>query len=176
SISEIFKPWHYQTLASLEERLEILKYITGKAKEAGWTLLIRMLPDNHGIAHPTHKMRWRMFDKNTNLSYTYQDIWKTHSYVIELLLNMFDNSAQKFSQLIDETTKLSPSDRKTVLDWADSVYAKVEQKSFITWATVRKILNHHRSYPETDWALPDSELARLENLYHKLQPPDLISR
>lgn len=176
SVSEIFKPWHYQTLASLEERLEILKYITGKEKEAGWTLLIRMLPDNHGIAHPTHKMRWRMFDKNTNLSYTYQDIWKTHSYVIELLLNMFDNSEQEFSQLIDETTKLSPNDRKTVLDWADLVYAKVEQKSFITWETIRNILNHHRSYSDTDWALPESELARLENLYHKLQPPDLISR
>ncbi len=176
SISEIFKTWHYQTLSSYDERMEILKYITYKEKETGWTLLVRMLPDHHGIGHPTHKMRWRMFDKNTNLTYTYQEIWNTHSHVIELLINLFDNNENKFSQLINETVNLAPNDRKRVLDWADVVYNKVEQREFTTWETIRKILNHHRSYPDTDWALPKSELSRLEDLYHKIQPSEVISQ
>lgn len=176
SISEIFKPWHFQTLASYDERMEILKYITDKEKELGWSLLIRLLPDHHGIAHPTHKMRWRMFDKNTNLTYTYQEIWNTHSAVIEMLINLFDNDEEKFSQLIKETTNLSPKDRKTVLDWADEVYPKIKQEKFTTWETIRGILNHHRSHPDTDWALPESELVRLENLYNKLQPIDIIHK
>lgn len=176
SISEIFKPWHYQTLASYEERMEILKYITEKEKETGWTLLLRMLPDRNGIAHPTHKMRWRMFDKNSNLTYTYQEIWKTHSNVIELLLKLFDNYENKFAQLIDETVKLSPQDRKTVLDWAETVYSEVEQKEFTSWETIRKILNHHRSHPDTDWALPEVELKRLAELYEKLKPTDEVNQ
>ena len=176
SISEIFKPWHFQTLASYDERMEILKYITEKEKEPGWSLLIRMLPDHHGIAHPTHKMRWRMFDKNTNLTYTYQEIWNTHSAVIEMLINLFDNDEEKFSQLIKETTNLSPKDRKKVLEWADEVYPNIKQEKFTTWETIRGILNHHRSHPDTDWALPESELVRLENLYNKLQPTDIIHK
>lgn len=176
SISEIFKPWHYQTLTSYDERMEVLKYITEKEKETGWTLLIRMLPDHHGIAHPTHKMRWRMFDKNTNLSYTYQEIYNTHSYVIELLLNLFDNNENKFSQLINETVNLSPSDRKKVLDWADMAYSNVQQKEFTTWEAIRKILNHHRSHPDTDWSLPEVELKRLEELYEKLKPLDVFNQ
>jgi len=176
SVSEIFKPWRYQTLASYDERMEILKYATEQEKESGWSLLIRMLPDHHSIAHPTHKMRWRMFDKNTNLEYTYQEIRDTHSAVIEMLINLFDYDENKFSQLIDETTNLKPSDRNRVLDWADEVCLKVEQKRYTTWATIRKILNHHRSHPETDWALPESELARLETLYYKLQPTDIIDK
>ncbi len=176
SISEIFKPWHFQTLASYDDRIEILKYITEKEKESGWSLLIRMLPDHHGIAHPTHKMRWRMFDKNTNLTYTYQEIWNTHSVVIEMLTNLFDNDEEKFSQLIKETTNLSPKDRKRVLDWADAVYPNIKQEKFTTWETIRGILNHHRSHPDTDWALPESELVRLENLYNKLQPTDIIHK
>src|SRR5690606_33618152 len=79
SIIEIFKPWHYQTLASYEERMGILKHITDREQETGWKLLIGMLPEHHGVAHPTHKMRWRMFDKNTNLKYTDQEILNTHS-------------------------------------------------------------------------------------------------
>lgn len=176
SISEIFKPWHYQTLASYDERIEILKYVTEKEKESGWNLLIRMLPDNHGIAHPTHKMRWRMFDKNTNLTYTYQEIWNTHSAVIQMLINLFDNDEEKFSQLIKETTNLRPNDRKKVLDWANKIYTQVEQKNFTTWEAIRKILNHHRSHPDTNWALPEGELVKLENLYNKLQPTDIVSK
>ena len=135
-----------------------------------------MLPDYHGIAQPTNKMRWRMFDKNTNLTYTYQEIWNTHSAVIEMLINLFDNDEEKFSQLINETPNLRQNDRKRVLDWADTVYFKIEQKTFSSWEGIRKILHHHRSYPDTDWALPESELVGLENLYNKLQPTDIINK
>ena len=176
SLSEIFKPWHYQTLTPYDERMEILKYITEKEREAGWSLLIRMLPDHHGIAQPTHKMRWRIFDKNTNLTYTYQEIWNTHSYVISLLLSLFDKNENKFSQLIDETVNLAPYDRKTVLDWTESNYSEVKQSQFTTWETIRKILNHHRSHPDTDRALQESELKRFQDLYDKLKPEDAINQ
>lgn len=176
SIAEIFKPWQYQTLASYHERMEVLKYITEKEKETGWSLLIRMLPQHHGVAHPTHKMRWRMFDKNTNLKYTYQEIWDTHSQVIEMLINLFDYDENKFATLINETTNLNPKDRKRVLNWTDEVCLKIEQKNFSTWAAIRKILNHHRSHPDTDWVLPKSELNRLEALYNKLQPVSILDK
>lgn len=176
SISEIFKPWHFQTLASYDERMEILQYITEKEKESGWNFLIKMLPESHGIAHQTHKMRWRMFDKNTNIRYTYQEIWNTHSAVIEMLINLFDNDEEKFSQLIKETTNLSPEDRKRVLDWADAVCTNIQQEKYTTWEGIRNILNHHRSHPDTEWALPETELVRLESLYNKLQPKDVINK
>lgn len=176
SISEIFKPWHYQTLASLDERIEILKYITEKEKESGWSFLIRLLPSYHSIAHPTHKMRWRMFYTNTNITYTYQEIWDTHSAVIEMLINLFDNNEEKFSQLIKETVNLSPKDRKRVLDWADVVYPNIKQEKYSTWEAIRGILNHHRSHPDADWALPEYELIRFEKLYNNLQPTDIINK
>ena len=55
-----------------------------------------------------------MFDKNMNISYTWNEIWDTHSAVIELLINLFDNDEEKFSQIIKETTnkELNPKDRK----------------------------------------------------------------
>jgi len=176
SITEIFKPWHYQTLATYDERMEILKFVTEQEKESGWPLLIRMLPKHNDIAVPTHKMRWRTFDVNTNLTYTYQEIWNTHSAVIEMLINIFDNDEEKFAQLIKETPNLSPKDRKRVLDWADEVYPNIKQEKFSTWEIIRGILYHHRSHPDTDWALPESELMRLENLYNKLQPTDIICK
>jgi len=176
SIAEIYKPWHYQTLASFEDRMEILKYVTQQEKEEGWTLLIRMLPSGNGVAQPTHKMRWRMFDINTNLNYTYQEIWNTHTAIVEMLIDLFDYDERKFAQLIDATINLGPKDRKRVLDWADNVYPNVKQDTFTTWETLRTILHRHRSHPDTDWALSASELFRFEDLYNKLEPKDIIKK
>lgn len=176
SITEIFKPWHYQTLAPFEYRMEVLKHITEKEKALGWSLLIRMLPSYHDVAFPTHKMRWRMFDKNTNLSYTYKEIWDTHSAVIEMLITIFDNDEDKFSQLIKETPLLSHADRKRVLDWADEVYPNIQHEKKIAWETIRGILSDHRSCPDAGWALPETELVCFERLYNKLQPADIIHK
>ena len=175
SLSEIFKPWHYQTLTPYEQRMDILKYITEKESESGWDLLIGMLPDHHGVAHPTHKTRWRIFDKNINFRYTYEEIWNTYSYVVSLLLDQFDNSEKKFSQLIEEIENLNSEDRKKILDWADINYSNVQQSEYISWETIRTILSRHRSHPETDWALHESELKRFEELYDKIKPLDVTS-
>jgi hypothetical protein len=176
SLIEIFKTWNYQTLATYNERMEILKDITNKAREAGWTLLINLLPGHREIGRPTHQMRWRMFDKNTNITYTYEEIWRTNSVVIELLLNIFDNDENKFSQLISKAVRLSYAGRKRVLEWANVICDKVEQTEFTTWEAIRNILSHHRSNPDADWSLPESELKWLEDLYDKTRPNEVISQ
>ncbi len=176
SLTEIFKPWHYQTIATYGERMEILKYISEQENESGWILLTRMLPDHHGVAHPTNKMRWRMFDINSNINYTHEEIWNTYSFAVELLISLFDNTEEKLSKLVDESVKLSPSDRDKVLAFVESEYSNVNQEKYTTWHEIRKILSHHRSYPTADWSLPEKELIRYEALYIKLEPSDTIQR
>jgi hypothetical protein len=176
SISEIFKSWHYQTLTPFQDRMEILKDITEQEKEQGWTLLIRMLPTHHQSGSPTHKMRWRIFEENLNLCYTYEEIGDTHSYVLSLLLDQFDNNEGKFSQLIEKSVNLSPRDRKTVLEWVEKNYSKVQQSEYTAWEIIRKILNRHRSHPDAEWALYEPELKKYEVLYDKLKPKDVINQ
>lgn len=117
-----------------------------------------------------------MFDKNFNINYTYEEIWDTHSYVVDLLITIFDYSETKFSQLIEDSVKLNPKDRDKVLTFAETEYLKVAQTEFNTWHIIRKLLSHHRSYPNTNWALPEKELLRYEELFNKLEPADNIQK
>ena len=85
-------------------------------------------------------MRWRIFDKNININYTYQEIWNTHSFVVDLLIDLFDNDENEFAQLLRETMRqsLSETDRAKVLDWAESSYLKVRQKDYVAWEELKK--------------------------------------
>lgn len=176
SLVEIFKAWHYQTLAPFDQRMDILKTITTKHKEAGWNLLISLLPEYRGIAHPTHKMRWRIFDKNTNIRHTHQDAWKTYSFVVDLLISEFDATEERVSQLLSNVDTLSSDDREKVLAWTKKT---IEHKTFAGESirdSLRKILNKHRSYPDTDWALHENDLNLIEELYNMIQPVDLVQK
>lgn len=177
SLVEIFKPWHYQTLTAFEERMEILKQITSKEKESGWNLLIKLLPQGHEIVYGTHKTRWRIFDLNTKLTYTYREKFDTYSFILDLLVNLFDNDEMKFSMLLENTVVFPyQKDRFRVYNWAEKVYAEIIQIEYKPWNTIREILHHHRSYPDADWSLPESELQVLDNLYHKLEPKSVVEK
>lgn len=177
SLSEIFKPWHPQTFAKLNMRIDALKLIAAKEKNIAWILLTSMLPDpTGGTAHPTNKMRWRIFNVIPERSMKYEEIWDTHSAVIDILLSLFDNSEKKLSNLIEESVNLSCNDRNKVLTFVESKIKDVKQIDFIAWHTIRKILSHHRSYSDTDWALPESELKRYEILYQQLEPNNEIQK
>lgn len=178
SLIEIFKPWHHQTLADFNLRMEVLKKITSNEKEFGWKLLINLLPDNHGIAHPTHKMRWRMFELKSNIDYSNIERFEAHSYIVDLLLNIFDNSEEKFAQLIEEAENntLGPVERARILDFAEANYSNLKQKDYVTWHIIRKILSRHRSHTDVWWSLNEDELKRFEELYYKLEPDDTIQK
>lgn len=175
SLSEIFKSWHFQTLASFDERMQVLKLVSEREPEIAWTILIRMLPDSmRGVAHPTHKTRWRMFELETEKPISWNEIYDTHSAVVDLLISIFDYSEAKLSKLIDDADKLSNGDRDKVLMFVENVLPEVKHAEHLAWHTTRKTLYEHRSHPDAVWAIPESELVRFEKLYEALKPTDVI--
>ncbi len=178
SLSEIFKTWHYQTLADFEQRMSVLRLLIRKQPEIARKLLLRMIPINHESAMPTHQMRWRMFDVISRLIYTYEEIWKTHSAVIEMLISHFEASEEKLVDLVNISSKVEirPQDREKILVYVDSAVEQIDHSQNILWHSVRKILSEHRSYPDAQWSLPKTTLDRYQQIYDKLNPSDLIQK
>ena len=173
SLGEIFKPWHYQTLSSFEERTQVLTLISHKEPDIAWEVLIRMLPDSGGAtAFPTNKTRWRMFNLETEKPITYKEIYDTHSFAVDLLLSIIDNQESKLGKLIEESVTLSPQDRDKVLSYVESAISELSQVDYTIWHSTRKLLHHHRSFPDAQWALHEDDLVRYEKIYMDLIPSD----
>lgn len=179
SLREIYMPWHYQTLASLDERIKILEQIIKKEYEAGWKLLNKMIPDGSGeAAFSTHKLRWRLFERSFNNQYLWSEIYETHSKILEILIQYFDFSESKLIDLLDrsQSKQIEQSDREKVLSSIESNLSKIEVNYNLAWQKLRKVLSHHRSYQDAHWAMPEEQLTRYEAIYMKLEPSDPIER
>lgn len=174
SLTEIFKPWHFQTLASLGERKKALENIIKSEKDVGWTLFRRLLPKFSEVGHPTHKMRWRMFNTNTNFTRYNSEVYEIHSFIGDQLIANFDFSENKFAELIDDSdsSQLNPDFRNKIMDFLSSEYNKIQQDTYVAWEELRKTLYFRKSHPNEEWT--PEKLKPYEILYDKLTPSDTI--
>ena len=177
SLTEIFKAWHYQTLAPYTERVEVLKEMLPRNVDVSWKLLKSLLPSfSSGTAWLTHRMRWRMFWEKTDLNYTYRESFDMYSEVVDMLISLCDGDETRFSDLIEAAPDCTPRDRERILKWAQEAVCSIEHKKGHAWYTLRRVLNKHKQYPDTDWALSKDELSPFEQLYSQLYPKDVLVR
>jgi len=172
SLTEIFKPWHPQTLADLDARIAALKLILAKEPHTTNTLLMRLLPSSHAIAHPTHKMRWRLLNEILPTTITYAEIYKTHSVIVDMLIKHYDGTEAQLSALLDKADKLQPLERDKLLTFIETKANTIKHTTNMLWHKLRKELSDHRSHPTAHWSLPEEDLNRYDALYKTLEPTD----
>jgi hypothetical protein len=176
SLVEIYLPWHHQTLAPYKERMEILEAAVMREQEQGWRLLLRLLPKNFGYASPTHKMRWRLFSQDTNITHTYEETYETYSHVVTLLLKLYDKSEDRMAQLVEQSDELTNlADLEAVLSFIENALPEMPPSEVIR-EKLRSILSRHRGYPDAQWALPEEFLVRYQKLYNLTIPDDLLQK
>ena len=177
SLTEIFKAWHYQTLAPYAERVKVLKEMLRRDVDVSWKLLKSLLPSfSSKPAFLTHRMRWRMFWEKADISYTYQETFDMYSEVVDMLIGLCDGDETRFSDFIKAAPDCMPRDRERILKWAQETVGNIEHKKGLAWHTLRGILNMHKQHPDTEWALKKDGLSPFEQLYSQLYPKDVLVR
>ncbi|MCF8275585.1 MAG: hypothetical protein K9J17_02530 [Flavobacteriales bacterium] len=170
SLREIFKPWHIQTFTSQEDRLVVLNRIADSVPEVGWKLLVSLLPKFHDMGQPTHKPRWRMFEKSFKVLTTYEELYSTHTRIVKLLIDRVGKSEDRIANLLEESDNLAPADRAIIIKKASELAGTLDETNHLVWHTLRKHLSHHRSHPDAKWALSEADLQPYAELYTKYSP------
>lgn len=176
SLVYVFKPWHFQTLASFDERVDVLKLIAKNEKKVAWTLLSRLLPSHNDVGHYSHKMRWRMFAQSVIENYDGREVPKMHTAIVQILLSIFEPSEEKMAELIKDSVEMKESDRKIVLDFVESKYDTITPVKYYAWSALREILYWQNSHPDSHYYIGKKELVRYEELYNQKEPKEEIQK
>lgn len=176
SLKEIYKAWHPQTLADTETRMSILAKAIKVETIEGWKLLLSLTPKTHDSAMPTHKMRWRLFNAEILNKYDIKEIHAVYSKLTDLLILQYDNSTDKFSSLASVSINFGPIENDKLLSFLEGVIDNLKSKDEKARNVIRKILSHHRKYPNANWSASEDILLRYEKLYKLLEPKDLIEK
>lgn len=177
SLKNIFTLWCHQTFATFEERKEVLELMATIDPEMSWPLLVKLIPRDHDTGGCNYMMRWRMFGKVKDNSFQVAEVVNGCAHLITLLLQICRNSAQQIKDLLDISVRTNPNNRMRIIDYLKRNKEHVACCDYEQICShLRNILSRHRSYADTDWALPEEELVKYEPLYLFFEPKDVVEK
>jgi hypothetical protein len=176
SLNRILLPWYPQVGVGLDARLEIVKHILEVDGHVGWNLVLGLLPSPYGASHKTYRAAFRPWGPPSTT--TTGDVLAGWSAYAALALSQALRDPSKWVQLIETVAALPPVDRDKylealecidVMEWSDEV-------RFSVWSSLTQLTARHRQFPDAQWVMPDSDLARLEAVAAKWEPDDPVER
>jgi len=178
SLRNIFLLWLPQTFALLDDRFRVLDRLRKTEPDVAWKLMLGILPSGYDTASPSSYTRWRDLSVDQQEEATYALIAKGAQGVAERLLADAGAAAARWTGLIGAFPNLAPEHRAEavrLLRQAEPDISDDDQRAAIS-DSLRGLLNHHRTVPDADWALPGDELDAIEPVYHALEPRDPVRK
>lgn len=173
SLVNIFLPWHVQTAAKFDKRKAAIKAVIKNQPKIGWSLLLELLPQGCQATIGTCRPIWRDFIpldwKNDIFRNEYLEQIAALS---ELMIDLAKEDVDRFIELIERLSNLPKNAYDFILDYclSDSVINLPEEKRYLVWEKLDGIVRRHRKFFDTNWALPEEELRKIENIADSLAP------
>lgn len=176
SLCEIFLPWHPGTSSDPRSRVAILSSIVERETKVGWKLLTELLPGKRQTSVPTHRPKWRNLGQLDRRSVRRSEVLEAYELNVELTLRVAGTDAVKLTDLVEHYPNLAPHHKaalESALRMASRSEASPETLQRL-WARLHKLCRHHSSFAEADWAMPKSELDRLQAIADELVVEDPV--
>jgi hypothetical protein len=180
SLTGIFLPWHLQTDADLDQRLDAIDLLYRRHPDISWRLIVSLFPGETRIALPTADPQWRPWKPYDERKVTNREYWLFVEALVDRAMKFAGNSGSRWADLVRTYNGFRPY--KIV---ADKMIASLrainpteldEDGRGKLSEAVRKTLSHHREFRDADWATKEADLHPFDELFHKFQPHDPVEQ
>lgn len=174
SLMEVFCPWHPENAADNASRLAVVDGLRQHHPLVAWDLMVSMLPEAHGIHHPTREPRYRDW-KPPNPGVTNVEYFEFVGAIADRLVADAGSSGPRWVALLERGSDLLADGRRAIREGlAERIEEIPTAERAELWEAIRAFVARHREYAEADWALPAGELEEFEDLQARLSPSGAI--
>jgi hypothetical protein len=181
SLSTILQPWLPQTCASIPLREAAAKAVLRECPEAGWKLLLDLLPDTHKVSMGSRRPVWRETIPDDRVEgVSYGEYWEQVGIYANLAIGAAKKDVSRLVELADRLDDLPESARKGLLNYfsSESVMSIPEADRFELWDHLMCLVARHRRFAKAEWALKPELVDEIDAVAHALAPstPSLFHR
>jgi len=172
TLRHIFFLWHPHTHAPLNVRMAALDMLFEREPEEGWKLSVALIPHHPEFCTQTSKPRWRHSDIQEN-EITSAECLKGMFAIKDRMLKHVGYDGNRWVEVIKEFPDFSLKDRQSVIELLSSRASEIIKERREIWDALRNILHTHRSYPDADWTISETELQEIEKIYIAFEPLEI---
>ena len=171
SLASIMCPWLPNTLADAADRLAAVRMLRQSHSIVAWTLMLSMLPEHHGVQHPSEMPRFRDWRPGQPVV-TQREYAETTTAIAEMLIEDVGEDSERWAAVIGRIAELPDEARRKAIAGISRIAATGPDETFKSrmWPLLRDLVSRHRRHSETNWALPETDLESLEQAQDLLRP------
>ena len=171
SLERIFVTWSPQTYATSGERLRVIDRIVREYPSVGWNLLVSHAPRSYAVSSPSSMPSWRDFSQDRSESLTWSSVAASSSAIGSRLLEVVGQDAARWQALLEVWPGFPPEwctqAAERLLAYAGTLESPAEIEALRD--ELRKLLNRHRKFADSDWAMPEGSLRQLDTVVASLR-------
>lgn len=172
AISRILNLYWPQTNANDRQRFGALKALERNSADTAWEVALTLLPNHYrciliASSQPEWQEDFIPYDRN-NYKLTNEEIEQYCSYTVELA----EKDISRLPALIEHLNSLTQEafDKAVLLIERYTSKLKNTELGTTMWTVLSGITKTHRKYADSDWALEEAKLLKLDSLQEHLEP------
>ena len=175
SLAAIYRSWHPQTAAPLDDRIKGLEMLADKFPDIGWEICIAQLDRRLQIGLPSHRPRWRSDASGAGYPVIETEMCKFVGKAVDLALAWPQHDSITLRDLVQCLDGMSDKDQSAVWDLVD-IWSKTETDDAAK-AQLRERIRHFALTKRGRLRkLKGATRHRARETYEKLAPRDLVIR
>jgi excisionase family DNA binding protein len=164
SLNQIFLPWHPQTAATRDERVDAVDMLRRDAPDIAWPFMTGLLPSPHSAGYFSYKPRWRDWQPDDEPPEMSAAEWSWHADAITgRLLDDAGLDGQRWADLVARLAYVPLAQHELILDRLGDLNpaALADPDRTAVTEALRAIVRDHRRFPEAPWAMPADFVDRI---------------
>lgn len=159
-------------------RMRILDRLRNRHPAVAWNLMCEVLPNPaRAFLMPARRPRFRDWPalRETLSHDTYTSFLDG---VVERLMQDAGSKPERWKDIFSNYPSLQPSQRNAICSsFAERINTQsIDEDRGDLWESMRSMIARHRAHPDTEWALPEEELIKLDQMLESLTPPQPLDR
>lgn len=175
SLEGLFYPWRPGTTVPVGGRLDVLDGLRRRHPGCAWRLMASLLPERERCLPQQEKPSFRDWKTETNVAVSEYTFFINS--LVDRLIQDTSPDVLRFCDLIERMVGLSTESRERIVQALDD---RVSESGFYIdeaqtlRARLLELARKHRTYPDADWALADTEVNRLDEIARRIEASNPI--
>ncbi|MBP5857417.1 HigA family addiction module antidote protein [Marivibrio halodurans] len=175
SIRDILLSWRPHTMATLNQRIEVLENLCSRHPEVGWSFCMSQLDSMPSMTSGTYEPRWRDETSEHDRSLSHKDVFDFRRKCLDLVLAWPEFDCEKLKELVSLLGDVPKGDRDRIHahieNWIATDPPQSEIASLREHVRLRTMTRRARHSKKRSEGIADGR-----KLYARLEPSDLLQR
>ena len=173
SLRDILLGWSPNTYALQPQRIASLDAVLVARPDVGWQLLKKLLPRHMDSTSHTQHPKLRDLAPEKPEEITFGSVWDFETAVVDRALIAAGDDESRLGIFVEAMGQLQPPNRAKVLARIDRYLAdhRTAEGSTI-WHALKDESARNEYFGDSDWAMPNEELAAVKDLVERHRPTD----